>query len=444
MKFVVSPRHVRRACLTLALIVALPVGTSNGALADGTPASAPPAPPASGATLPIESVMLEYQASMQGAKRIANAIDAALHPVSASGSVRPRVFLVTNADIAGLQRVRLTLEQAALLRAQIDNVREQIGQPPFRCIETATPKPRPTRRPVSVGSGIGALTATSGGASFLGGLLSSGPSLSALLQVVQTAASVNESAAPPVAGALSDPMLVNLVAGSLVNDDVYVPAVYPPGLATAAFEDTSLFRSVLALEDARSALLSATSAELERPACRSKANAAIVAAVRAQTATVAGLVNAFETSLFSGSATVLALSASPKIPGGAPAAPSPPSASALTATVASFADLLASDLLLDAMAGSSSAPTLLVSLHVLESGGTTLAKSNVLGSRMLYSGGSVATFNMYTDRGVFMCGGVSYAYRGFVAGRDVGSPGGSPDVQTANLACSRSLTAATP
>jgi hypothetical protein len=63
----------------------------------------------------------------------------------------------------------------------------------------------------------------------------------------------------------------------------------------------------------------------------------------------------------------------------------------------------------------------LVSLHALESGGTQLTRSSWYGSRIYYSGGAVATFNVYNGEGHFLCSGVSYAYRGFVQATDIGA-----------------------
>jgi hypothetical protein len=59
-------------------------------------------------------------------------------------------------------------------------------------------------------------------------------------------------------------------------------------------------------------------------------------------------------------------------------------------------------------------------LHSLESGGGLLTKSNLfLGSRFYFSGGAIATFTLFDHTGKIECGGIAYAYRGYVKPKDV-------------------------
>ena len=62
-----------------------------------------------------------------------------------------------------------------------------------------------------------------------------------------------------------------------------------------------------------------------------------------------------------------------------------------------------------------------VEVHALESGGELLTNSNLfLGSRLYFGGGVVATFGVFSYAGAFECGGVAYAYQGYVEAKDVG------------------------
>jgi hypothetical protein len=69
-------------------------------------------------------------------------------------------------------------------------------------------------------------------------------------------------------------------------------------------------------------------------------------------------------------------------------------------------------------------PTTLRKLHILivqtlESGGGQLTKSNLFtGSKIYFSGGTVATFALYGVNGALECGGYAYAYGGYVRDKD--------------------------
>jgi hypothetical protein len=54
-------------------------------------------------------------------------------------------------------------------------------------------------------------------------------------------------------------------------------------------------------------------------------------------------------------------------------------------------------------------------VHALESGGASMTKSNLfLGSRIYFSGGSVATFSLFGVDGAVECAGYSYDYSGYI------------------------------
>lgn len=61
-----------------------------------------------------------------------------------------------------------------------------------------------------------------------------------------------------------------------------------------------------------------------------------------------------------------------------------------------------------------------VEVHSLEAGGGTETKSNLFtGSRLYFGGGAVTTFGVFNYQGVQECGGVAYAYQGYVKSQDV-------------------------
>jgi uncharacterized repeat protein (TIGR01451 family) len=61
-----------------------------------------------------------------------------------------------------------------------------------------------------------------------------------------------------------------------------------------------------------------------------------------------------------------------------------------------------------------------LALHALESGGSELVKTNIFyGTRIFFSGGSVATFSLYRMQGEMQCSGTAFNYTGNVREKDV-------------------------
>jgi hypothetical protein len=98
----------------------------------------------------------------------------------------------------------------------------------------------------------------------------------------------------------------------------------------------------------------------------------------------------------------------------------PPSSSHLTAVL--LADGLAAKLGVDPDTGTLT-PEDEKSLHILlvsalESGGSVTKSSNVLGSKVTYSGGSVGTYALFSVDGDLECSGNVYEYGGSIEGKD--------------------------
>jgi len=91
---------------------------------------------------------------------------------------------------------------------------------------------------------------------------------------------------------------------------------------------------------------------------------------------------------------------------------------------ATLQQILVADLLYQALAANAKAVPFdhvhFVEVHSLESGGGALTKSNLFtGSRIYFGGGAVTTFGVYDYAGALECGGVAYAYQGYVRVQDV-------------------------
>jgi len=122
----------------------------------------------------------------------------------------------------------------------------------------------------------------------------------------------------------------------------------------------------------------------------------------------------------------------PPVQGNPPAATNPPSPAATPSgpsTAGSpLQEILASDLLAHQIWNGVERPSDedLKKLHILivqtlESGGGQLTKSNLfLGSRIYFSGGTVATFALYRVDGALECGGYAYAYGGYAKDDEFG------------------------
>jgi hypothetical protein len=101
-----------------------------------------------------------------------------------------------------------------------------------------------------------------------------------------------------------------------------------------------------------------------------------------------------------------------------PATPAPPSQSHLESVLA--ADGLAQRLGADPATGKipDSAPQHLLLVKALESGGSVAKNTNIFGTKMSYSGGSVGTYALFSLDGELECSGNVYDYAGFVPAKD--------------------------
>jgi hypothetical protein len=110
-----------------------------------------------------------------------------------------------------------------------------------------------------------------------------------------------------------------------------------------------------------------------------------------------------------------------------PAAAATPTPSAPTATSSTppILAVIAADGLARAMGVTPGSPTLeptlnwrLLWLKTLESGGSLITQSNIFGSKVHFSGGAIATYDLFTFDGNLSCSGVAFAYGGYVKAKD--------------------------
>lgn len=346
--------------------------------------------------------------------------------------------MVTTAnDIPIFLQWRTTIGQAELLLGRVNTTRTALAGIPNTIISGNCNEP--ATAPAAVG------------APFI-----AGPGdIQTLLQTLASITAVNETLTPS-AGALTDLPLMNLVAGKLGSIPVFVPSLLPPGVLSGKnLGNGPLGQALLDLETARreglqssgttSGLIqdwqTVSNGKLKCTDAQKMQAAALLATWKPRLDALNSAllaIDAFESSLFSGQApptptqtggnanATPVVGATPVPPGSNsnPGNSPPPSLQPSNAPTGSIlqqvlvADLLYRQLLKDNNGADSDAQLRyihFVEVHVLESGGGLLTKSNLfLGSRNFFSGGTVATFSLFDADGKIECGGFAYAYQGFV------------------------------
>jgi len=412
-------------CLAIAAICAMPQATSAQSTAPSPAPSAAsssaPSTGSGGSSLPIESTILAYQGLQAGADAIAQALTHHLQGNSA------KLIVATPNDVSAIIALRLVLSEIDLFNERLRRITcalHKVLNEPESC----------TTQPVKASAPSLPLVAQ--------GLASIATDLGSVLSSVATFTAVNETVAAQPASFL-DSTLVNMVAQSVTSatgDPVYVPSLAPPNLINifpyadnASLEQqTYLFGAIKRLEASRQEL------EAESDKLLTKANQhdprAIAAAKLAAAALAAS--DKFEGALF-GMSGIPATSLVTAYPTPKPkdgTGTSKPSTISNTITIAPakatpspassgpgpLQRLLYADLLLHSL-GPNSANTYLLAVHALESSGSQYAKSQtLLGTRLYFSGGAVATFVLTKSDGSVACSGIAYGYRGLIRADDFG------------------------
>jgi hypothetical protein len=246
-------------------------------------------------------------------------------------------------------------------------------------------------------------------------------------------------------------MLVNLISGDLRREfpgEVFVPGAYVPNLVSTKFGDTLIGATLNTLETDRRNLIQTADTKILSPDCQyagdknlAKLNQATISQITMEVTAASALVDAFEASLFGGgggaaknaSQSNLNASGNPGGSGSAPTSragtpngqlpgPSTNGSSSAQQNGSTLQQMFYADGILRTVPttqtkdGKKRAPIYFVSVHSLESGGTTLSKASLFpGTHVYYSGGAVATFSIFGDEGAVLCSGVSYSYRGSIS-----------------------------
>ena len=368
-----------------------------------------PMPGITTGTLPIESTILAYQALSAEALQIAGGLRKRV--------VGHRVVIGTARDIDAIIQLRILIAQTAGLQLRISGLDRRLST--FTC---GRPTPTPTPKHAVTIAGIAP------------------QSVSDLVSLINAAApitAVNQTISP-ASVSLADASLVNLVAASLETSATYVPSVFPPGLIAGYVDpkstpmyhfdlrQTFIGQALANLDAARQRLLeNADKALYEK--CNSNAASKVLAS---EVATTAVSVTDFENALFAGqnvaskndlvtlfgNRSFNSLNREGSNGQGKDLTRQPESGAGAMLQQVLSADLLLQQLPKDMTSGTPGDQVLFLAVHMLESGGSDLTKSNLFsGSRIYFSGGAVATFALFRSDGGAICGGVSYGYRGFVA-----------------------------
>jgi hypothetical protein len=295
-----------------------------------------------------------------------------------------RLILLTPSDVLGFAALRLALAQEAIVEGQVQvtaqRLREECGVQ------------LPPRLHSAFAVNLGATTATA---------------VAAWINLLANFSTATENVSSASA-ALADISLMNLVAGKMPAGQVFVPSFYPPNVFTA--DATLQGKSYLAdslkiLESKRNDLILVGDLAASKPKC--KPTVAEGKAVIAQVKALSALVDTYESSLLAGSAKL-----------------SLATVNSTFSTPVPFQQLLSADLMLHQISADSKNVYDVALVHQLESGGTTLSKQSFfLGTRQYYSGGTVATFSLFSGQGLLLCSGVAYGYHGFIAAGDIGTVG---------------------
>ncbi len=279
-------------------------------------------------------------------------------------------------------------------------------------------------------SSKGATTAASSALS----LTPAGPPLAIAQGVLAMLA--KEESTMSVGGTIHDQAFMDGVARELegLSVPVVMPSAYTPFSLTSLKESDSPFLSSLARTLTARGLLAALAAkEKESNQTTDNAKAYMIQRLISDIDAFLGTLNESDASAAKGGKAPGA-----KAAGAAPQPPStnatqnpdstqspevttvPPWSSHLTAVL--MADGLAAKLGVDPDTGTLS-PEDSASLHILlvkalESGGSVTRFSNVLGSKVSYSGGSVGTYALFSVDGDLQCSGNVYEYGGSIKGKD--------------------------
>jgi hypothetical protein len=397
----------------------------------------------------IESILFSYKALSADARAIAQEI-------SDITNDQDLLVIVTPSDTSAFIQWRAVLQQIHLLQARTQ----------------ARPRPADVTLPVYANVPQPAERTRGSGEAYV----ASSQDVQTLVQTLATMFAVNESASP-AAGAITDVPLVNAIARDLSASrlNVYVPSLYSPDLFRRDdLTGTFIGADLQALERSRFDITSDIQQfqrALDTATLISKPDATppympgdvtlaknflatraseMKSLITSDTALVAAI-DTFEASLFTGQSPATPTSSTnplgaqgtqaqgaaknpnqiptqnptqnPAQNNGSPV----PALNFNSAPGSILQQILPADLLAYKIWQANTLPDdvsltkmHILIVHALESGGTQLTKSNLfLGSRVYFSGGSVATFSLFNVTGAVECAGYAYDYSGYTREKNV-------------------------
>jgi hypothetical protein len=371
--------------------------------------------PGEGATgFSIETEMLTYRALESNGEAIACDVASYLENVktsfqSQSGGAICNVPSVNGGPSVGIVILpfdRTVFADFMIWRSDMQTMAEFEARGANACSATAAAPAasEPPKAPGVSGRGLTATTPPAGlSASSLLGLTPGGTAVSAAQGVLGLFAT--DRAATPVGGTIQDQAFMDNVARELraINVTVLMPDVYVPYAYSS-------------IDPARSPFVVALDKLLHTRDCLAKSKTTEDPDVKDIDAYLASLTGSNSTPTsrpVAGTTTTTAGTTTTTTP--APASTAPPSPSRLESALS--ADGLAQRLGADPSTGliPPNSPHHLLMIKALESGGSVNKSTNIFGTKMSYSGGSVGTYTLFNLNGELECSGNVYDYAGPVA-----------------------------
>jgi hypothetical protein len=407
-------------CKSFPVVLLLLAGTIPGSpclhAQSAAPAAKPPSStPASGFS--IETEMLTYRALESNGEAIACDVAAYLYGTKPDFKSLPSGAICnvgassgpSNIGIVVLPFDRAVFNDFLIWRSDMQTMAEFEARGANACTAAAAapPTPEPGRGPAGVtGRGLTATATTATAA--VGGVMGAMTPAGAILATGQGVLGLfaKTQAAEPVGGTIEDQAFMNDVGRELraVNLSVVMPDVYTPYALTSIDPARSPF--VIALDKLlhlRDCL--ANSKSTEDPDVKD-IDGFLASLVGGPPPAAAARAPATSTSATTTTTTTTTPTASPTTP------------SRLESAL--NADGLAQRLGADSQTGKipATAPQHLLMVKALESGGSVNHNSNIFGTKMSYSGGSVGTYALFNLGGQLECSGNVYDYAGPIASAD--------------------------
>jgi hypothetical protein len=366
----------------------------------------------SGPGFSIETEMLTYRALESNSEAIACDVASYLHGVPVNFSNPPQGSVCNAAGSDANSGVLIypfdhsVFSDFQLWRADMQTMAEIQQRGAAACSAKPAPAPAQSTTPPGV-SGRG-LTATS--PSSLLGLTPGGSAVAGAEGILGLFAS--DHAASPTGGTIQDQAMMDNIGRELraASVPVMMPSVYMPYALSSIDPVRSPFAVALdKLFHTRDCLVAAKGAT--DPDAKNIDE--FLASLASKPATPAP-----KPATAAQPATTTNTTGTPATPAAAAAEPAQNQPSHLQSVLS--ADGLAERLGADPQTGQipDSSPQHVLLVKALESGGSVGKSTNIFGTKMSYSGGSVGTFALFDLKGELECSGNVYDYAGYIAAKD--------------------------